>query len=122
MIKKIDKNLDRKRRQKRVRNKVTGTQQRPRLNVYRTTDHIYTQIIDDENGNTLVSASTLENELKDKLANKSKKEQAFIVGEQIAKKAKKAKITKVVFDRAGYVFTGRVKEVAEGARKAGLEF
>lgn len=122
MIKKLDKNLDRKKRQLRVRSKISGTPTCPRLNVYRSVSHIYAQIIDDVAGVTLVSASTMEKELNEQLLNKTKKEQAFIVGEQLAKKAKKAKIKRVVFDRAGYIYTGRVKSLAEGARKAGLEF
>ena len=122
MIKKLNKNLDRKKRQLRVRSKVTGTPTCPRLNVYRSVSHIYAQIIDDVAGVTLVSASTMEKEFKEQMAKQTKLEQAFAVGEQLAKKAKKAKIKKVVFDRAGYIYTGRVKSLAEGARKAGLEF
>ena len=122
MINKLDKNKDRKRRQLRVRTKISGTPSCPRLNVYRSTSHIYAQIIDDVNGVTLVSASTLEKDLKEKLAGKSKVEKAYLVGEQLAKKAKKSKISKVVFDRAGYLYTGRVKSLAEGARSAGLKF
>jgi large subunit ribosomal protein L18 len=121
MIKKIDKNQNRKTRQLRVRNKVEGTTARPRLNVYRTTSHIYAQIIDDVNSKTLVSSSTMEKEVKATLAGKTKSEQAFIIGELVGKKAKKAKIKEVVFDRAGYLYTGRVKNLADGARKAGLK-
>lgn len=122
MIKKINKNDDRKSRQLKVRSKVNGTQARPRLNVYRSTNQIYAQIIDDVNGTTLVSASTVEKDVKAELVGKTKVEQAFIIGELLGKKAKKAKIKTVVFDRAGYLYTGRVKSLAEGARKAGLEF
>ena len=122
MISKINKNLQRKKRQLRVRKKVFGTSQAPRLNVYRSTSNIYTQIIDDENGVTLCSASTLSKELAETLKNKSKSEQAFAVGELIGKLATKKGIKSVVFDRAGYLYTGRVQQVAEGARKAGLEF
>jgi len=122
MINKPNKNQDRKKRQLRVRSKISGNTSCPRLNVYRSTSHIYAQIVDDVNGSTLVSASTMEKELKEVLVGKTKVEQAFIVGEQLAKKAKKAKIKKVVFDRAGYLYTGRVKSLAEGARKTGLEF
>ena len=122
MIKKINKNEDRKSRQLKVRSKVNGTPARPRLNVYRSTNQIYAQIIDDVNGTTLVSASTVEKDVKAELVGKTKVEQAFIIGELLGKKAKKAKIKTVVFDRAGYLYTGRVKSLAEGARKAGLEF
>ena len=122
MIKKLDKNLDRRKRQLRVRSKISGTPTCPRLNVYRSTSHIYAQIIDDVNGVTLVSASTQEKGFKELMANKNKKEQAYAVGEQLAKKASMAKINKVVFDRAGYIYTGRVKSLAEGARKSGLVF
>ena len=120
MIKKSNKNENRKRRKKRVR--VQGTSERPRLNVYRSTNNIYAQIIDDSKGFTLASASTLDNELKDKLKDLTKKEQAFVVGEELGKRAKKQKIKKIVFDRAGYIYAGRVKELAAGARKSGLEF
>lgn len=122
MINKVNKNQDRKKRQLRVRSKISGTPTTPRLNVYRSTTHMYAQIIDDVNGNTLVSASTMEKELHEALAGKTKVEQAYVVGEQLAKKAKKAKINTVVFDRAGYLYTGRVKSLAEGARAAGLKF
>lgn len=122
MINKLNKNQDRKKRQLRVRSKISGTPTCPRLNVYRSSTNIYAQIIDDVNGNTLVSASTMEKELKELTVGKTKVEQAYMVGEQLAKKAKKAKINTVVFDRAGYIYTGRVKSLAEGARAAGLKF
>ena len=122
MISKINKNSQRKKRQLRVRKKVFGTAKTPRLNVYRSTSNIYTQIIDDENGVTLCSASTLSKELAETLKDKTKSEQAFAVGELIGKIAIKKGIKSVVFDRAGYLYTGRVLQVAEGARKAGLEF
>lgn len=122
MINKPNKNQDRKKRQLRVRSKISGTSSCPRLNVYRSTTNIYAKVIDDVNGNTLISASSMEKELKEALVGKTKVEQAYLVGEQLAKKAKKAKINKVVFDRAGYLYTGRVKSLAEGARNAGLKF
>lgn len=122
MITKIDKNQERKKRHYRVRNKVSGTPSCPRLCVYRSLKSIYAQVIDDVNGKTLVSASTLEKELNDKLANKNKTQQAEFIGEVIAERALKANIKNVVFDRGGYLYTGRVAAVAEGARKAGLEF
>ena len=122
MITKINKNKDRLKRHKRVRYKVKGTAETPRLCVYRSTTHIYAQIIDDVKGNTLVTASTLDKEIKGTLEGKDKKAQAYAVGELIAKKAKAKKITAVVFDRGGYLYTGRVENLAEGARKGGLTF
>ena len=122
MITKINKNADRKRRHNRVRSKVKGSAEAPRLSVYRTLTHIYAQLIDDVKGHTLVTASTLDKEIKASLAGKDKKAQAFAVGELLAKKAKSKKITAVVFDRGGYLYTGRVAALADGARKGGLEF
>ncbi len=122
MLNKENKNAQRKHRHLRVRKKVSGTKECPRLNVYRSTSHIYAQIIDDVAGNTLVSASTMEKSIATALKGKSKSEQAYIVGEEIAKRATKKGIKTVVFDRAGYLYIGRVKSLAEGARSAGLEF
>lgn len=122
MFKKINKNEIRKHRHIRVRGKVIGTKECPRLNVYRSTTNIYAQIIDDAKGFTLVSASSLDKDLAEAIKGKSKSEVARLVGETIAKKAKSKKIKTVVFDRGGYLYTGRVKELAEGARSAGLEF
>ena len=126
MIKKIDKNQVRKAKHERIRNrangKIFGTANQPRLNVYRSLNNIYAQIIDDEKGATLVSASSRDKELVKEIEGKTKKEVAFIVGKTLAEKAKSKKIKAVVFDRAGYLYTGRVKELAEGARSAGLEF
>lgn len=122
MIKKQDKNKTRKVRHIRVRKKVSGTAERPRLNVYRSVSHIYAQIIDDVAGHTLVAASTLDKDLKDQVAGKTKKEAARIVGKMVGERAKAKKIKSVVFDRGGYVYHGRVQELAEGAREAGLEF
>ena len=122
MITKINKNQDRQKRHKRVRNKVKGTSETPRLSVYRSLNHIYAQIIDDVKGNTLVTASTLDKDIKGALDGKDKKAQAFAVGELLAKKAKSKKISTVVFDRGGYLYTGRVANLADGARKGGLEF
>ncbi len=122
MIKQINKNKDRIKRHKRVRAKIKGTAETPRLSVYRTLNHIYVQIIDDVKGNTLVTASTLDKEIKTTLEGKDKKAQAFAVGELIAKKAKAKKIEAIVFDRGGYLYTGRVQSLAEGARKGGLQF
>ena len=122
MITKINKNKDRLKRHKRVRAKVKGDATAPRLSVYRSLTHIYAQLIDDVKGNTLVTASTLDKELKGTFEGKDRKAQAFAVGELLAKKAKSKNITAVVFDRGGYLYTGRVASLADGARKGGLEF
>ncbi len=122
MIKKQDKNAVRKVRHARVRRKVHGTPERPRLNVYRSTNHIYAQVIDDVSGTTLVSASTLSPELADVRSNGGNVEAAKRVGELIAKKALEKGIRQVVFDRGGYLYHGRVAALADAARAAGLEF
>ena len=122
MISKKNKNALRKQRAVKVRSKVQGTPDRPRLNVYRSLTHIYAQVIDDVNGVTLVSASTASKDLAAKLEGKTKTEAATLVGETVAKLATKKGIKTVVFDRAGYLYTGRVKALADGARSAGLEF
>ena len=122
MFKKIDKNAIRVARHYRMRKDIVGTPERPRLNVYRSTAHIYAQVIDDTVGNTLVAASTLDAEIKGKLEGKNKVEQATIVGELIGSRAKAKGVTKVVFDRGGYLYTGRVAALADGARKSGLDF
>ena len=119
MISKIDRNATRKRRHLRVRTKISGTAECPRLCVYRSNTNLYAQIIDDVAGNTIVSASTLDKDVKTKHANK---EAAKEVGALIAKKAIEKKIKTVVFDRGGYIYHGVVKELAEAAREAGLEF
>ncbi len=122
MLKKINKNAIRMERHYRQRRHIAGTGERPRLNVYRSTGHIYAQLINDEIGNTLVAASTLDAELKGKLDGKTKTEAAALVGELIGKRAKDKGVSKVVFDRGGYLYTGRVQALADGARKAGLDF
>ncbi len=122
MINKSNKNAQRRHRHLRVRKKVFGTKETPRLNIYRSTSNIYAQIIDDESAITICSASTLSKELAEALKNKTKSEQAFVVGELVGKLAIKKGIKEVVFDRGGYLYTGRVMQVAEGARKAGLVF
>jgi large subunit ribosomal protein L18 len=122
MISKKDKNQDRVIRHARVRKKVSGTEQRPRLSVYRSTNHIYAQLIDDVKGNTLCAASTLEKDIAAKVADLSKSEAAKEVGKAVAEKALKLGYKQVVFDRGGYLYTGRVQALAEGAREAGLEF
>ena len=119
MVSKKDSNQARLRRHTRVRGKITGTVQRPRLYVYRSLNHIYAQIIDDVKGVTLVAASSVE---KDFGMAGGNKEAAKKVGELIAKRAAEKGITEVVFDRGGYVYHGRVKELAEGAREGGLKF
>lgn len=122
MIKKLSRNEIRKRKHLRVRKKVKGTPERPRLNVFRSLKHIYAQIIDDTTGNTLVAASTLDEALKDKLTSTGNKEAAKEVGKLIAKKALDKGIKAVVFDRGGYLYHGRIKELAEAARAEGLDF
>ena len=120
MIKKVDRNKARAARHARVRNKVVGTKSVPRLNVFRSNSNIFAQIIDDEACVTLVSASSIDKELK--LENGGNIEAATKVGELLAKRAKEAKISKVVFDRGGYLYHGRVKALADSARQNGLEF
>ena len=120
MIKKQSRNDVRKARHARVRDKISGTATTPRLNVFRSNNNIFAQIIDDEKAVTLVSASSIDKDLK--LENGSTIEAASKVGELLAKRAKEAKITTVVFDRGGYLYHGRVKALAEAARENGLEF
>ena len=122
MIGKINKNQDRLKRHKRVRAKIKGSAETPRLSVYRSLNHIYAQLIDDVKGNTLVTASTLDKAIKDTLSDKDKKAQAYAVGELLAKKAQEKGITAAVFDRGGYLYTGRVASLADGAREGGLKF
>lgn len=115
-------NERRKRRHRRVRRNVIGTPERPRLNVFRSLKHIYAQVIDDRAGHTLVSASTLDPEVRKRIDGMRPVEQAEVVGEVVGARALEKGIKRVVFDRGGYKYHGRVKAVAEGARKAGLEF
>ena len=119
MIKKFDRNAQRVKRHVRVRGKISGTPERPRLNVFRSNANIYAQIIDDVNGVTLTSASTLEKEFEGATGNV---EAAKKVGQKLAERAKDKGITQVVFDRGGYIYHGRVAALAEGAREGGLEF
>ena len=119
MVSKTDRKLERTRRHARVRTKVSGTAERPRLCVYRSNTNIYAQIIDDVAGNTLVSASTLDKEVKTKNSNV---EAAKEVGALLAKRASAKKIKTVVYDRSGYIYHGVVKALAEAAREGGLEF
>lgn len=122
MFKKRDRNEVRLIRHERVRKKISGTPEKPRLSVYRSNKHIQVQVIDDTKGVTLVSASTMDPALKDKIAELDKKGAAKLVGKLVAERAVQAGIKSVVFDRGGYMYTGRVAEVAGGAREAGLEF
>lgn len=122
MIKKPDKNKVRLNRHARVRKKISGTAERPRLCVFRSNKNIYAQIIDDTVGKTLVAASTLDADVKGSFAHGGDKQAAKAVGEAVAKKALAANIENVVFDRGGYIYTGRVQELAEAAREAGLKF
>ena len=122
MIKMIDKNTERKRRHARVRKKISGTPETPRFNVYRSLNHIYVQVIDDVKGVTIVSASDMEKEVKAQTENMSKTDAAKLVGKKAAERALKKGVKEVVFDRGGYLYTGRVQAVAEGAREAGLNF
>jgi len=114
--------LARQRRHRRVRKKVVGIVERPRLNVFRSLKHIYAQVIDDDQGHTLVAASTLDPELRGKLGGLTKTEQAKLVGELLAERALGRGVKQVVFDRGGYKYHGRVKALAEGSREVGLEF
>jgi len=112
----------RERRHIRIRNKVRGTNLRPRLCVFRSTQEIYAQIIDDEKGHTLASASSIDGELRGKADGMKKSEQARLVGKSIAERAKQIGISQVVFDRGGFRYIGRVKALADAARESGLEF
>jgi large subunit ribosomal protein L18 len=122
VISKDNKNTLRKGRHIRVRNKISGTAARPRLNVFRSTNHIYAQIIDDVAGVTLVSSSTLAGDVKKEIEGKTKQEAAKLIGLSVGKQAIAKGIKQVVFDRGGYLYTGRIQKLADGAREAGLEF
>jgi len=122
MVKKFDSNAARLKRHRRVRAAISGTAERPRLCVFRSAKNIYAQIIDDVAGVTLASASTMDPEVRAQLDGKDKKQAAELVGETVAKRAKDKGVEKVVFDRGGYLYTGRVEALANGARKGGLDF
>ena len=122
MFKSVNKNEVRKAKHSRIRHTLKGTAEMPRLNVYRSTNEIYAQIIDDKAGKTLCSATSRDKALAKAVEGKNKSDAAFEVGREIAEKAVKIGIKKVVFDRSGYIYTGRVQKLAEGARSAGLEF
>ena len=122
MVKRIDKNAMRLKRHVRVRGKISGTAERPRLCVFRSESNIYAQIIDDVAGNTLAAASTVEKEIASQLGEFDKKGEAKLIGKIVAERAIAAGIKEVVFDRGGYIYTGRVAELAAGAREGGLNF
>lgn len=122
MIRKPSRAEARQKRHLRIRNKISGTAQKPRLAVFRSNKHIYAQIIDDTVGNTIVSASTMEADIKNKLSKTSDIEAAKVVGAEVAKKAMAKGINTVVFDRGGYIYQGKVMALAEAAREAGLQF
>ena len=122
MFKKTDKNEIRVIRHERVRKKISGTPERPRLCVYRSNAHIYAQIIDDVKGNTLFAASTVEKEIAAQIAEMDKKAAAKLVGKIVAERAVAGGVKEVVFDRGGYIYTGRVAQLAAGAREGGLDF
>ena len=122
MFSKRDRNEVRVIRHERVRKKISGTPERPRLCVYRSNAHIYAQIIDDTKGNTLFAASTVEKDIAAQIADMDKKAAAKLVGKTIAERAVAGGLTEVVFDRGGYIYTGRVAQLAAGAREGGLNF
>lgn len=122
MIGKKDKNQDRQKRHLRMRKNIIGTSERPRLNIYRSSNNIYAQIINDESGVTLVAASTQDSALKEQIKHGGNKDAAKLVGKLVAERAIEKGIKRVVFDRGGYLYHGRVKELADAAREVGLEF
>ncbi len=122
MIKKHDKNQLRKKKHMRIRKKISGTPERPRLNVYKSSKNIYAQLIDDSKGTTIVSASTVDAAVKGSIKSGGNKEAAKEVGKLIASRAVEKGIKTIVFDRGGYIYHGRIKELADAARAEGLEF
>jgi large subunit ribosomal protein L18 len=122
MAKKRTREDARKRRHQRIRRNIFGTPGKPRLNVFRSLNEIYAQVIDDLNGHTLVSASTIDKELRGEMDGLSKQEQARVVGKAVAERAQEEGITEVVFDRGGYKYIGRIAELADAAREQGLKF
>lgn len=122
MFKKVDRQAVRKRKQLSIRNKISGTAERPRLSVYRSNSNIFAQLIDDVNGVTLASASTIDKELSANVKHGGNVEAAKVVGKAIAERAAAKGITTIVFDRSGYKYTGRVSALATAAREAGLQF
>lgn len=121
-VERSEKVLMKDKRHRRIRKNVSGTQSRPRLCVFRSLNHTYAQIIDDAEGRTLAAASTLDPEIKDHAGHRGNVKTARLIGERLGRRAREKGIARVVFDRGGYLFHGRVKAVAEGAREAGLEF
>jgi large subunit ribosomal protein L18 len=119
---KKSKNEMRLRRHRRVRNKISGTAERPRMNIFRSLNHIYVQLIDDQAGRTIIAVSTLDEEVKPQLGGLKKTDQARVVGTAVAARAKEQGVNEVVFDRGGYKYHGRVQSLAEAAREAGLKF
>jgi len=122
LYKRVDRNAKRLKRRYKIRKKISGTAERPRLSVFKSLNNISVQLIDDVKGNTLLSASTIDKELKAEIKNGGNVEAAKIVGKKIAERALAKGMKKVVFDRGGYLYTGRVKALADAAREAGLEF
>jgi len=122
VLKKVDKNQKRIERHHSIRNKIEGTPERPRLNVFKSSKHIYAQVIDDATGTTIASASTLDKEIVAQAAELNKSDAAKLVGKAVGERAKNKGINAVVFDRGGYLYHGRVKLLADGARESGLEF
>ncbi len=122
MITKPDKDAVRKRRHFRIRRRLSGTQERPRLNVFRSEQHIYAQVIDDVAGRTIVSASTVEKSVREQIQHGNTVEAAQAIGKLVAERAKEKGISAVVFDRGGYLYHGRIQALADAAREAGLEF
>ncbi len=122
MFKKVDRKAVKRKKQLKIRKKINGTSERPRFSVYRSLNNIFVQIIDDVNGKTLAQASSIDKELKAEIKNGGNVEAAKLVGKKAAERALAAGIENVVFDRSGYVYTGRVKALAEAAREAGLKF
>ncbi|MDD3242291.1 MAG: 50S ribosomal protein L18 [Eubacteriales bacterium] len=122
MLNKADKNLVRTKRHYRVRNRVAGTAERPRLNVYRSLNHIYAQVIDDVQGHTIACASTTEKDARAAVAEMTKVDAAKYIGKLIGERAMAKGVEAVVFDRGGYLYTGRIASLADGAREAGLKF
>jgi large subunit ribosomal protein L18 len=122
MSRKVNREMARRRRHLRVRKKIQATKDRPRLSVFRSLRHIRAQVIDDTEGHTLAAASTLDKEIQDQIKGLKKAEQARVVGETLARRAKARGVEKVIFDRGGHKYHGRVRSLAEGARAEGLEF
>ncbi len=122
MYTRTDRNVLRQRRHQRARRRLNGGANRPRLSVFRSLNQIYAQLVDDASGRTLVAASTVDPEIRERIAGKKKVEASTVVGEVLAQRAKSKGITAAVFDRGGYLFHGRIRALAEGARAAGLQF